>query len=954
MSSKLNLVIQVDFKGREVVDQLLQDLGQKHDVEVDVDTSSIKAAVSETKAGFKDMARSVIGQFAAIGLAIQGVRSTMGPLIRQTKEVVNAAREQIRAERLVEGAIRATGGAAGFTAGELNRMASGLQELTDFGDEEILAKVTAPLLTFRQVQGEVFEQAQKAIIDMSAALGTDLQSASMQVGKALNDPIQGVAALRRVGVQLTDQQEAMVRQFMEVNDIAAAQGIILEELGNQFGGQAENLADPLIQLQNIIGDLKEVIGMALLPVINNAAKGLKNLLSSIIPVRSEFDKVKREIREQRFEFQSLISVYELLRFEQGQTVEDSRALQDVVEKLNEGYGEYLGNIDLATVSYDKYRAAVKTANEELIREATIRYVTAQREDMIQRQLEAEDKRLDQIDKLNDRIASVYQRNKEMLDEEAKRTPILPGIPKVSYPEGYLTPAAQSSLKRYKDEISKINQQMVDDRADFDEELRRYSERYSDILAQAFKPPEAEPVTPPLPSFDEEAQAEIDKWLSAREQARMTELERLENEYNNLLQILRDAYDKDSQEYKTAYAELNEWRIEENQKVVDKINEETRKAEERKRSEAQRTITATEEQYRREIELLHMKHSMGINVYDEMKRVQETYFAWAKKQYGEDSLEYQRALNEMKQINLRWGADLRQQWRDNNAVAREAIDAIGAGFNTLWSSILDTSMTGSERMKAIWTSLTHTFYNAIGQMLTEYIKNKMIEAAIASSTEKTKQAAVIQTAAVEQAANAATQTSLVVTVGLKIKSAFASIAGAIAAGFKWLVSTLGPFGLAAGIGLGAAIVAAFKSLLSGIGFAGGGYTGKGDKSEPAGVVHRDEVVFESEITRKNLSELLGLRALLQKGYKLSNILNPVISLPGVSLQPLRQVGYATGGLVGGGGYDFGRLESIMTSMDSRLRNLERKDTVVNIRTETDHIKFKREMDKATAEYDKNIK
>src|SRR5690554_952825 len=243
MSSKLNLIIQVDFKGREIVDQLLKDLGQKHDVQVDVDTSSIKAAVSETKTGFKEMAQSVIGQFAAIGLAIQGVRSTVQPLIRATTEVVNAARSQIRAERLVEGAIRATGGAAGFTAGELNRMASGLQELTNVGDEEILAKVTAPLLTFRQVQGEVFEAVQRSIIDMSAALGTDLQSAAMQVGKALNDPIQGVAALRRVGVQLTDQQEAMVEQFMEVNDIASAQGIILEELGNQFGGQAENIAD---------------------------------------------------------------------------------------------------------------------------------------------------------------------------------------------------------------------------------------------------------------------------------------------------------------------------------------------------------------------------------------------------------------------------------------------------------------------------------------------------------------------------------------------------------------------------------------------------------------------------------------------------------------------------------------------------------------------------------------
>jgi len=949
MSSKLNLIIQVDFKGREIVDQLLKDLGQKHDVQVDVDTSSIKAAVSETKAGFKEMAQSVIGQFAAIGLAIQGVRSTVQPLIRATTEVVNAAREQIRAERLVEGAIRATGGAAGFTAGELNRMASGLQELTDVGDEEILAKVTAPLLTFRQVQGEVFEAAQRSIIDMSAALGTDLQSAAMQVGKALNDPILGVAALRRVGVQLTDQQEAMVEQFMEVNDIASAQGIILEELGNQFGGQAENIADPLIQLQNIIGDLKEVIGMTLLPVINMAAKGLKNLLSGIIPGRTEFDKVKQEIREQRFEFQSLISVYELLRFEQGQTVEDSRALQDVVEKLNEGYGDYLGNIDLATVSYDKYRAAVKAANEELIREATIRYVTAQREDMIQRQLEAEDKLLDKIDEYGERIANLQR----MLDEIGELTfiPHLGGTPDVISRSELI----EIEMKEIQRVIARTNQQIIDDRADFDEELRRYSDRYSDILAQAFKPAaEPETVTPPLPSFDEEAQAEIDKWLQAREQARMTEHERLGNEYNNLLQLLKDAYDEDSQVYKTAYAELNEWRIEENQKVVDKINEENRKTEERRRAEAQRTIAATEEQYRREIELLHMKHAMGINVYDGMKRVQEAYLAWAKEQYGEDSLEYQRALNEMRQINLRWGADLRQQWRENNAVAREFIDAIGAGFNTMWSSILDTSMTGSERMKAIWTSLTHTFYNAIGQMLTEYIKNKMIEAAIAISTEKTKQAAALQTAAVEQGAQAATQTSILVTIALKIKDAFASIAGAIAAGFKWLVTTLGPLGLGVGIGLGAALVSAFKALLSGIGFATGGYTGDGGKYEVAGVAHKGEVYFEQEISKPNLADLMGLRSLLQKGYKLRDIIGGGVVIPTVS-KPLPRLSLASGGVAGSGQIiDFSGIEGLLSEMNYRLKKIEAKDTNVHLHGETNLIEWHRTNGKAAKEYSRRIK
>jgi hypothetical protein len=62
---------------------------------------------------------------------------------------------------------------------------------------------------------------------------------------------------------------------------------------------------------------------------------------------------------------------------------------------------------------------------------------------------------------------------------------------------------------------------------------------------------------------------------------------------------------------------------------------------------------------------------------------------------------------------------------------------------------------------------------------------------------------------------------------------------------------------------------------------GGYTGPGGKHEPAGIVHRGEMVFEKSITGPNIQELLGIRRAMQSGI------------------PLRQLlGYAGGGLVGG--------------------------------------------------------
>lgn len=55
-----------------------------------------------------------------------------------------------------------------------------------------------------------------------------------------------------------------------------------------------------------------------------------------------------------------------------------------------------------------------------------------------------------------------------------------------------------------------------------------------------------------------------------------------------------------------------------------------------------------------------------------------------------------------------------------------------------------------------------------------------------------------------------------------------------------------------------------------GFAGGGYTGDGERFERAGSVHRGEVVFENPIVQRNKSELLGLRSALQQGARVSDI------------------------------------------------------------------------------------
>jgi len=142
-----------------------------------------------------------------------------------------------------------------------------LQSVTNFGDEATIAGQNI-LLTFTQIGRDVFPQATQTMLDMSTAMDQGLKETAIQLGKALNDPIQGVTALRRVGVQLTEEQERQIQTFMEAGEVAEAQRVILAELEKEFGGSAEAAreADAGFQAaKNSLGDLGEVIGGQMLP-----------------------------------------------------------------------------------------------------------------------------------------------------------------------------------------------------------------------------------------------------------------------------------------------------------------------------------------------------------------------------------------------------------------------------------------------------------------------------------------------------------------------------------------------------------------------------------------------------------------------------------------------------------------------------------------------------------------
>lgn len=210
-----------------------------------------------------------------LGGGLNGLMSIAGPLIGAFasfeffKGSVEEYNSQAQAMAQLEASLKSTGGAAGLTSEALSKQAEALQKTTLYGDETT-EKMQSLLLTFTNIKGSVFTEAVPAIQDLATKMGTDLQGAAVQVGKALNDPIKGITALQRVGVSFTESQKNVIKHLVETGQTAEAQRMILKELNTEFGGSAAAAAaagaGPFKMLQNRFGETKEEIGRLILKV----------------------------------------------------------------------------------------------------------------------------------------------------------------------------------------------------------------------------------------------------------------------------------------------------------------------------------------------------------------------------------------------------------------------------------------------------------------------------------------------------------------------------------------------------------------------------------------------------------------------------------------------------------------------------------------------------------------
>lgn len=245
------------------------------------DTRSLQRAVRQADAslsGFGSRMRQFGSRMQSVGSSM--TRNLTLPLVGFG---ILAYRELSAGERALaqtQAVIESTGGAARQSVDDILALSHSLSELTSIDDEPI-QEAANTLLTFRQIAGDTFEEATRATLDLSVAMDRDLRSSAVMVGRALNDPIRGMAALTRVGVQFTDDQRAAIEAMVAFGDTAGAQRLILEELNAEFGGSAEALGTTTAGRLNRLKNQMEELGASILENLMPALEDLAGILGGL-------------------------------------------------------------------------------------------------------------------------------------------------------------------------------------------------------------------------------------------------------------------------------------------------------------------------------------------------------------------------------------------------------------------------------------------------------------------------------------------------------------------------------------------------------------------------------------------------------------------------------------------------------------------------------------------------
>lgn len=892
-----------------------------------------------------------------LGISIGSVLAAVKQLTAGVNNLLDSSLQQRQAQTLSNLAFKEA-------SKEMQNFASAQQDVTNFGDEEMLVMMDKMATTFKLTKTEI-QLLTPYILDFTEAnkaSGMTMESAFDLMGRALNGHTE---TLGRHGIELDKTR-------------LATEGVsyLVEKLGEDYGGTAQALADLRLQNVNAWGDIKETVGSMLDVLIAPLLQGLKNLMdwfqqlpsgvqgliaglalavptviavataittliaaitalkAAINPVagivslivggltaagvayaatrvntdeaaksqKSFANEVKSAASEVSLEaekFNLLSSRMLELKSASELTKEEKQELQGIINTLNQNYGQYLGNINLETASYNQLRFAIDQANEALLAKMN----TQVYENLL----------LHQVGKLAIAKVELSEKMNEILNVNVPSTQsnfMAVAFEQLKMLEGrfddWKTNPTYLAIRNLYDKVKEES-----------DNLKNATSEYNSAVSN-IKQMKASTSAAGGGGSSEEAELNAyQELMNELQRLRNTDLQNLELDYAAKLAVIKQYTADNSQEEITAIAELDAWKLAETTKINARIDEEQKKA-----LDTQKQLT--QQRFQSDIQYYSNLDQLGVSSYDAMKKTMEDYYAWAKENLTKE--EAAAVLVQLQQTNLRWGQVKAKEYEEELAMA------------SIRDDFRERDLTLASDTYQLQIIALDAYYATR--------KQKLIEAGITEQQiEKQKAKALLQLniASAQQAASGVagilgnlanlqdkeSEKGFKTWKALALAQAMVDMPSAAMAAYKSMagIPVVGP---ALGIAAAAAAIAAGLKNISDINKT------KYEKKALGGIITGPShsaggTIIEAEgeeyIVSKNRTKALGTRfmdflnfAPIGQVQAFLSSIPSMLSMPSMSI-PMPAYSFATGGLVGSGGFQSSDTSSLLERLISEMQSLK---------------------------------
>lgn len=269
------LVVKLEFKGKEELQQLIAQIGKKYDIPVDIDISTAKLGVfRQYENRFRGLSQAAVDFTSQIGFAISGIKhiysamdKTLGVFIRTSSEF-----EQLRLRlfNLYQDTDRATAAFEKFRKVALETPAT-LREVVEAG---------ANLKAFGLDAEDVLESVQ----DLAAFMGINVVEAANAVGRAFAGGAGAALMLRDRGIL------ELIRSFNGIDDLTKltlpefreAMLSTFKSAETGIAGSSARMADSyagaMAQMQDAMDNLFAAVGDVFAPAIADFARAITPLI----------------------------------------------------------------------------------------------------------------------------------------------------------------------------------------------------------------------------------------------------------------------------------------------------------------------------------------------------------------------------------------------------------------------------------------------------------------------------------------------------------------------------------------------------------------------------------------------------------------------------------------------------------------------------------------------------